>query len=103
MNAADTAAPSRQCHIDCFGIQPRLHLGVGQRITASIERRLDPLLGGIDDSALSLALFRRELAQALHLLSDLPGLTEVLGFRVLQGCRVFSSREIVLCLDYKLF
>ncbi len=103
MNAADAASAPRQCDVNRFCIQARLHLCIRERIASRIECRFDLFFGGINDSALRLALFRRELAQAFHLLGNLAGLAEISGLCVFEcGC-IFGSREIVLCLDDKLF
>ena len=93
---AHATATARQGDIDGFRIQARLHLGIGQCIAACGQRGFDLFLGDVDDRPLYLALFRRQLAQSLHLLGDLAGLAEVLGLGVFQCGGVGRGGEISL-------
>eukprot|EP01022_Parablepharisma_sp_SALTPOND_P031134 TRINITY_DN785_c0_g5_i1.p2 TRINITY_DN785_c0_g5~~TRINITY_DN785_c0_g5_i1.p2 ORF type:complete len:1059 (-),score=367.39 TRINITY_DN785_c0_g5_i1:4151-7327(-) len=96
MDAAHATATARQGDVDGFGIQARLHLGIGQGLAACGQRVFDLFLGDVDDRPLHLALFRCQLAQPLHLLGDLAGLAEILGLGVFQCGGVGRGGEISL-------
>ncbi|MNT74461.1 hypothetical protein D3C72_2132830 [compost metagenome] len=48
MQSACATAAARQRHIQHFGFQVGLQLGIGQGLATSREKRLDRLLGHID-------------------------------------------------------
>ena len=98
MNTTLATTATGQRDINRFSIQTRLHLGVGQGITARSQRVLDLLLGGIDDGTLRLALVRCQLAQAFHLLGDLASLAKILGLGIFQCGGVSSASEVGLSL-----
>jgi len=52
---------------------------------------------------LSATRVRIELAEALHLFSNLAGLAKVLGFRILQRGRIASSEKVCLGSKNELF
>ena len=96
LNAARASTTPGQRDIDRLGIQPGLHLRIGQRMTAGIECGLDLFLGRVDHGALRAARVGVKLTQALHLFGHLSGLAQVFRLRVFQRGGILRSQEVGL-------
>ena len=68
MQAAHATLTTRQCHIERLGLQLRIELGIGQRLTSRSQRRFDTLLGGIDQCAAGFLVVGRQCRQRLQLI-----------------------------------
>jgi hypothetical protein len=87
VQTANVGAATRQCHIQGFGFELRLQLGVGQRLAAIGQRSLDRLLGEVDGGAAGFLVFHAQSSHALHQLSDATGFTQKQGFGVFEVSR----------------
>ena len=103
MDAAGHAATAWQGHVDRFGVQTTLHLGIGQCITARCQRVLDLHFDGVDQGALRLARVRIQFAQALHHFSNLASLAQVAGFGVFKCGSVCGGDKVSLGRDDEFF
>src|SRR6266581_3655200 len=91
--AADWAVP-RQSHVQRLFGEPRIELGAGQRLAAGSERRLDPVLGGIDARPGFAAGPGCKLGEALHRPREGSRFSEVTRLDALELVRVVRAAEL---------
>ncbi len=102
MQAAAQAAAPGQRHIQRFGRQLGFKLGILQRLAPCRQRRLYALLGDIDCRAGRLALFRRQLAEALEQRGKRAFLAEITRLGVFQPGRLGGSGKVGCRRSYEL-
>ncbi len=88
MQAAARQAPPGQGHVQRFGRQLAIQLGLLQGVAAGFQCRLDRLLGLVDAGASGLAFLGGHAAQALQQFGQLATLAEVAGLDLLQRRQV---------------
>ena len=76
-----------QADIECFGLQLHLKLGLGERVTAGVERAFDLLLGRVDQRAARLFFVGSERGKRLEQLGDSARLTQIPGLGVFETGR----------------
>ncbi|MNG04768.1 hypothetical protein D3C84_879230 [compost metagenome] len=81
------AAP-RQGHIDALGRQLGTQRSPFKGGLAAVQGFLNLVLGGIDQGTGLRTLFRRQLAQGLHHLSQLAFLAQIVNPQLLQGIHI---------------
>ena len=96
MQTAGATLATGQRHIERFGLQLRIELGISQRLTARSQRCFDLLLGGIDRRAAGLFVVRRQRRQRFQLIGEATGFAQVTRFRVFQIGRCGGLREVAL-------
>src|SRR5690606_21805436 len=91
-------AASWQGHIQFFRLQLSRQFGVGQRLTAGVERRFHLLLGLVDGGATGFLVLGTECGHALEQVGQAAGLAQETRFRILKvggrrcGDKGFGSR-----------
>ena len=96
MQPTFAAPPARQRDVQRLGAQLRVEFGLRQRLAPFLQRRLDALLGAIDQRAARLLLVHRQAGQRLQQLGDAPRLAQEARLRVLQFGGRGRARELLL-------
>ena len=84
VQATGRAFTTGQGHVQGFGLELGLQLGVSQSGAAFLQSGFNGLLGHVDSRALGFFLVHGQRGQALHELGDAPRFAQVLGFGVFQ-------------------